>query len=84
MCRVPAASSSRLSTRYAAKNTTSSTLAASPGWKLSGPTRTQRRAPLISWPMPGQRREQQRGDAEQQERVLVALERADVAHDDRA
>ena len=47
------ASSSRLSTRYAAKKTTSSTLAASPGWKFSGPMRTQRRAPLISRPMPG-------------------------------
>ena len=49
------ASSSRLSTRYAAKKTTSSTLAASPGWKFSGPMRTQSRAPLISRPMPGQR-----------------------------
>ncbi len=31
---------------------------------------------------PWERRQQQRGDAEQQERVLVALERAHVAHDD--
>ncbi len=29
-----------------------------------------------------ERRQEQRGDAEQQERVLVPLERADVAHDD--
>ena len=32
-------------------------------------------------PDAGERRQQQRGDAEEQERVPVALERADVAHD---
>ena len=42
-----------MSTRYAAKNTTSSTFAASPGWKLIGPNRTHSRAPLISLPIPG-------------------------------
>ena len=37
--------------------------------------------PVDLLPEPGERRQQQRGDAEQQERVLVPLERADVAHD---
>ena len=32
---------------------TSSTFAASPGWKFSGPMPTQRRAPLIVLPIPG-------------------------------
>jgi hypothetical protein len=51
--RVPERSNSRFSTRYAAKKMTSSTFAASPGWKFNGPMCTQRRAPLISLPIPG-------------------------------
>ena len=50
---LPAERSSRLSTRYAAKNTTSITFAASPGWKFSGPMLAHRRAPLIVRPTPG-------------------------------
>ena len=81
MRRVPAASSSRLSTRYAAKKMTSSTLAASPGWKFTGPSAHPEPGAVDLLPEPGSERQQQRDDADEQERVAVALERADAAHE---
>ena len=52
--QVPAASSSRRSVRYAAKNRASAILANSPGWKLTGPMLTHRRAPSgAAKPTPG-------------------------------
>ena len=49
----PFASTSRFSRRYAARKTISISFAISPGWNCSGPTRTQRRAPLIVVPITG-------------------------------
>ncbi len=53
MRRIATASSSRRSARYPAKNRTRQILPNSPGWKLRGPSRTQRRAPLTVLPRPG-------------------------------
>ena len=52
----------------------SAILANSPGWKLTGPMFAQMRAPLISRPIDRGERQQQQGEAEEQERVAVALE----------
>ena len=59
----------------------SAILANSPGWKLIGPMLTQMRAPLILRPTPGTQRQHQQADADQEERVAVALEVAGPAHD---
>ena len=71
-----------MSTRYAAKNATSNTFAISLGSNVSGPIPTHSRAPLIVRPMPGRERQEQEDDAEQQQRVAVTLEDADVANDE--
>ena len=50
---VAMARSSRLAERYDARNTTTSTLAISDGWKLRGPISTHSLAPLMVRPIPG-------------------------------
>ena len=52
------------------------------GLDVSGPMRAHSRAPLISTPTPGTSGSSERDDAEEEERVAVPGERADVAHDD--
>ena len=69
---LPAASSSRLSARYAAKKMTSSTLAISPGWKFSGPIAHPQTRAVDRAPDSGQQRQQEETHAEQRERVAVA------------
>ena len=60
-------------------------MANSPGWKLTGPSDTQMRLPLISRPTIGQQRQQQQDEADEAGGVAVALELAGVAdHDQRA
>ena len=66
-------SSSRRSTRYAAKNRASAIFANSPGWKLSGPRLTQILAPLIVAADPGHERHQEQQQPDQPERPLEPL-----------
>ena len=76
------ASSSRLSTRYAAKKMTSSTLAASPGWKFSGPMRDPEPGAVdLLADARGASGRSSAATPRSEERVAVPLERADVAHD---
>jgi len=51
--KVAIESTSRLRTRYAAKEMARAILANSPGWKLTGPRATQILAPLMVRPTPG-------------------------------
>ena len=78
----PCVSSSRLSTRYAAKNATSSTLAISLGSNVREPIATHSRSPLIVRPIFGASGRSSAPTPEHRDRVAVALEHAHVAHDD--
>ena len=82
MRRVPLASSSRLSTRYAAKKIDEQHLRGLAGLEVERPDADPEARAVDRLADAGEQREQQRDDAEEQERVAVALERADVAHDD--
>ena len=79
--QVRMARSSRFSTRYEAKKMARTILAISPGWKPTPPMLTQ-----ILWAVDlaadaGDQRQHQQAQADQRERVAVALEDAGPAHE---
>ena len=80
---VPAASSSRRSVRYAAKNRARAILANSPGWKLIGPMLTHRRAPSgAAKPTPGTKGSMRSTIPDEREGPLVPGQVGHAADDD--
>ncbi len=70
----PASSSSRFAERYEARKMTMRIFPNSAGWNVSGPRCAHRRAPFTSNPTPGDHRQEQEDQAEEPDRVGVAVQ----------